>query len=253
MTKTLREAWEARAVQLEGRLASVLFKGLDDRANAVLHDWHVALVRNTFLPCLGHKAHILDLGCGYGRMASVLRDGDSSRFVVGQDFSFNYCRLFREGAGPSTIQANLTDLPFREHAFDGCIAITSLMYLDTNEVTSALAEVARVLRPGGYFLLVDPGEELRHLLKGLSVKSGPQTGGHGFFRSMYKELVSQVGLELISCGGNQKDTARILLSLGGHRGWQFWSRWIPRSDVRDKYTRLSLHRWILARAPFISG
>lgn len=245
-----RDAWEKRASLLEGRLASVLFKGLSECANEALHKWHVAVVQDAFLARLRTGARILDLGCGYGRMAPALEQGDTSRTIVGQDFSLRYCQLFKEGTALPIVQANLIKLPFQANTFDGCIAVTSLMYLETEELRVALDEIARILSPGGYCLLIDPGKELKSILAKLTLRdAGPETGGRGFSKADYRAIVSSAGFELADAGGNLRDTIKILLSLGGHWGWKLWSMLVRKNSVQGGYARFALHRWILARAP----
>jgi len=96
---------------------------------------------------------VLDLACGPGRhVAELARRGSH---VVGLDLS--RALLFaarRRGAGP-LVRGDMRRLPFRAAAFDVVLNLfTSFGYFASDaEHESVVREVARVLRPGGRFVL----------------------------------------------------------------------------------------------------
>ena len=91
---------------------------------------------------------ILDAGCGSGPIASALRDRGAT--VTGFDSSAGMLELARRRLGPDA-DLHLADLastlPFPDGAFDDAIAALVLHYLE--DWTGPLAELRRVLRPGG--------------------------------------------------------------------------------------------------------
>ena len=94
----------------------------------------------------------LDVGCGEGHNTRIL--AERGAHVVGVDISETFVRYAREAerAHPLGIryeQANAVELPFEEASFDFATAFMSLM--DIPETERVLAEVFRVLRPGGFF------------------------------------------------------------------------------------------------------
>jgi ubiquinone/menaquinone biosynthesis C-methylase UbiE len=98
----------------------------------------------------------LDLGCGAGwaaRMAKV--DGRAAR-VVGLDFSRTGLELARRHTprGVLWVQADGTSLPLPAAAFDRLFCNGALEHFP--DVRRGIAEVARVLRPGGRAVLIVP-------------------------------------------------------------------------------------------------
>lgn len=91
---------------------------------------------------------ILDVGCGAGPIAVKLRDRGA--IVAGFDSSAAMLELARKRLGPDT-DLRLADLasplPYPDGAFDDVIAALVLHYLQ--DWTGPLAELRRVLKPGG--------------------------------------------------------------------------------------------------------
>ncbi len=109
---------------------------------------------------------ILDAGCGSGPLFAALRDRGAA--VTGFDSSATMLELARRRLGDDA-DLHLADLgsplPFGDGAFDDVIASLVLHYLE--DWTAPLAELRRVLRPGGRlimavdhpFLNADPGAD----------------------------------------------------------------------------------------------
>ncbi|MEV6330077.1 class I SAM-dependent methyltransferase [Streptomyces sp. NPDC051909] len=112
----------------------------------------------------GEDGVVADLGCGPGHVAGWLA-GHGAAGVVGVDLSPAMVELgrarypaveFREG--------DLLRLPARDGEFTSAVALYSLIHLAPDELAPALAEIGRVLRPGGALLLsFHIGAEVRHL------------------------------------------------------------------------------------------
>jgi ubiquinone/menaquinone biosynthesis C-methylase UbiE len=96
---------------------------------------------------------LLDVACGFGRHAIPLAAAGFR--VTGVDRSGALLAEAQRRAGddalrPTLVRADYRDLPFGDASFDGALNLyTSLGYLGDEEDTNVLAEVARVLRPGG--------------------------------------------------------------------------------------------------------
>lgn len=99
-------------------------------------------------------ARVLDLACGTGRIAVPLAARGFA--VSGLDISNRVLEEAR-AAGPELDfrQGDMRELPWPEGSFDAVINMwTAFGYFATQaEDERALAEVARVLRPGGVFIL----------------------------------------------------------------------------------------------------
>jgi SAM-dependent methyltransferase len=99
---------------------------------------------------------LLDVPCGFGRHAIPL--ADAGYRVVGVDRSQALLNEARRRAGnsrrPKLARADYRDLPFPDASFDAAVNLfTSLGYLGDEEDTKALAEIGRVLRPGGRLVI----------------------------------------------------------------------------------------------------
>ena len=96
-------------------------------------------------------APVLDLGCGPGWDTARLA-GLGMR-AVGGDLSGEMLGLAREVTDRPLVQLDIGKLPFRDDSFAGLWCIASLLHVPKPEVPAALAEVRRVLRPGGLLAL----------------------------------------------------------------------------------------------------
>ena len=92
---------------------------------------------------------LLDTGCGDGFVATLLRR--RVREVVGVDVEPS--SAWEDGPGLTFSVANAEALPFADAAFDVVYSKDSLHHMDSPE--RAVAEYARVLRPGGTALIVE--------------------------------------------------------------------------------------------------
>jgi SAM-dependent methyltransferase len=95
---------------------------------------------------------ILDLGSGKGRFARIL--AGRGAHVIALDISPAMLAAAR-GAGLDCVRGSAQRLPFREESFDAAIAVEVFEHLDPRALDDACAELRRVLRPGGLFVLVD--------------------------------------------------------------------------------------------------
>lgn len=95
---------------------------------------------------------ILDLGCGKGRFARVLAARGAR--VVGLDVSAGMLAAARD-SGIACLRGSARRLPFATASFDAAIAVEVFEHLEPAAVADACAEIRRVLRPGGTFVLVD--------------------------------------------------------------------------------------------------
>jgi SAM-dependent methyltransferase len=101
----------------------------------------------------------LDVGCGRGWFGARVRD-ELGADVSAVDQSSRMVELARE-AGLDAREADVRDLPFDDDAFD-CAAANWMLY-HLPDVDEALAEIARVLRPGGRLGAITNGRD--HLLE----------------------------------------------------------------------------------------
>jgi ubiquinone/menaquinone biosynthesis C-methylase UbiE len=98
---------------------------------------------------------VLDVGCGKGRFARVLAESNAGVFVTGLDIS--EAMLACVPAGVERVAALMTLLPFAASTFDCVYATESLEH--AVEIDRAVAEMCRVLKPGGRLVIIDKNVE----------------------------------------------------------------------------------------------
>ncbi|MGH2721119.1 MAG: methyltransferase domain-containing protein [Actinomycetota bacterium] len=113
------------------------------------------LVREAIGAAPGER--VLDVGCGPGfTSAELLDDVGAEGSLVGVDLSEDMLAIAasRCTGRPATFRhADATSLPLPDRSFDAAVAVQVLEYV--TDVGAALAEVRRVLRPGGRVLVWD--------------------------------------------------------------------------------------------------
>ena len=134
-----RDLWEAHAGWWQA--------GFTDGADAEYVEQIVPLVAEH----LAGAADVLDVGTGEGQLARVAAGAAGARRVVGVDPSrAQLDEARRRGGGPLYMRAEAVGLPVPDGAFDAVLACLVFEHIDGMD--AAIAEVGRVLRPGGRFL-----------------------------------------------------------------------------------------------------
>src|ERR1700742_3429371 len=167
---------------------------------SMLYDNAQALSRR-FLSSLQHPIEwlnvpqggiALDVGAGPGPItASLARAAGPDGLALGVDISEPMlARAVRAEAGPQVgfLRADAQRLPFRDETFDAVISIAMLQLIP--EPSAALAEMVRVLRPGGRMAVMVPtvgraGALMRRL---------PDGGAHFFTDDEIADTLEDLGL-----------------------------------------------------------
>ncbi|MDQ3385121.1 MAG: class I SAM-dependent methyltransferase [Actinomycetota bacterium] len=93
---------------------------------------------------------VLDVGTGEGQVARLAVAGEATRVVGVDPTPAQVLEAAARGGGPAYARAAAAALPFPAARFDAVVAC--LVFEHIEAVDEAIAEVARVLRPGGRFL-----------------------------------------------------------------------------------------------------
>lgn len=166
------------------------------------------------------RARELDLGAGLGRHALALaRMGLEVTALDAAPGSLDAMRAaaLAEGLTLGLHQGRMTDLPFDTGAFDHVLSWNVIYHGDETVVAETLAEVARVLRPGGSFqctmlsarrLPVEqaraPGRELS---RNTWVFDGPGDKVHPHYFCDARGLLDlMAGFEVISLADREHET-----------------------------------------------
>jgi ubiquinone/menaquinone biosynthesis C-methylase UbiE len=106
---------------------------------------------------------VLDLGCGTGTLALLVKRAHRGAEVFGLDADAEALRLARtklEGAGVEVrLDRGLASaLPYTTESFDRALSSLFFHHLPSGLKVEAMREVLRVLRPGGEFHIADWGK-----------------------------------------------------------------------------------------------
>ena len=106
---------------------------------------------------LSQGAAVLDHGCGRGRHSAFLRNLGFR--VSAQDiFQHSWWRELPD-CFFQNVPADATHLPWRDGSFALVFDFAVIHYLTDSQLTAFIAEVFRVLAPGGYWILIEPNDE----------------------------------------------------------------------------------------------
>jgi len=93
---------------------------------------------------------VLEVGTGEGQVARAVHAANGAT-VIGVDPTVNQIvEAARRGSGPLYVRSGAEALSFPDASFDAVVCCLVFEHID--DVDGALAEVARVLRPGGRFV-----------------------------------------------------------------------------------------------------
>jgi len=156
-----------RPVEVDVQPGYSEWAGTYDQINSMLRA-EESSVRSLLAPRLRPGAVVLDAACGTGRHAAWLTA--SGYRAIGVDITAAMLRRAASAAPrASLVQGDILALPLTSGAVDA--AVCSLALCHVPELAPALAEIARVLRPGGALLVSDPHGRAAY------------AGGQGFYGS----------------------------------------------------------------------
>jgi len=95
-------------------------------------------------------SRILDCGCGTGHNLAWLGDFGA---VVGIDLNWTGLSFAKTRGNNTIAQATAANLPFPDRTFDLVTSFDVIYSLDDEVESAAIAEMFRVLRPGGFLVL----------------------------------------------------------------------------------------------------
>jgi ubiquinone/menaquinone biosynthesis C-methylase UbiE len=115
--------------------------------------YHVQLILEYF-GALSEK-RVLDVGCGKGRFARVLKERHPDASLTAFDLAEAMLRHVPPGIAPCA--GSMTALPFRSESVDCAYATESLEH--AVDIDAAVAEMCRVVKPGGRIVIIDKNKE----------------------------------------------------------------------------------------------
>ena len=159
-----------------------------------------------FLPHLRSGMQLLDCGCGPGSITVGLAEAVAPARVIGIDLNPGQLAAARDLAASRKmtrvrfVLADLYALPFPDASFDATFAHAVLQHL--REPARALAEIRRVLRPGGMAgvcdgdwgcCLVVPATPLLEHMQALEIRTRHFHGGNVYYARNLRRLLLEAG------------------------------------------------------------
>jgi ubiquinone/menaquinone biosynthesis C-methylase UbiE len=115
--------------------------------------WHVKLVLEHLGDASGKR--VADIGCGKGRFARIVKEHWPDAHVIAVDLA--EAMLAHVPANIERVAASMTSLPVAGDAMDAAYATESLEH--AVDIPAAVAELARIVKPGGRIVIIDKNAE----------------------------------------------------------------------------------------------
>lgn len=131
-------------------------------SDQIIRDKEVELIKN-FVSLAqekksGDKLMILDAGCGNGYTLTVLSENNSSNQLFGLEFTRELLAIAQNRNIPGCVldHGDVRDTPYQDSFFDLVYTERCLInILDYEQQKKALKEIARILKPNGYYLMIE--------------------------------------------------------------------------------------------------
>jgi 2-polyprenyl-3-methyl-5-hydroxy-6-metoxy-1,4-benzoquinol methylase len=179
----------------------------------------------------------LDAGCGYGPFSEAAARRGAA--VVSVDIGERLVALASARAASRGVVADARCLAFRDESFD--VVISSEMVEHTEAPERVIAELARVTRPGGLFVLTTPNRAWQWPVR-VASRFGlrPFHGLENFVAwPRLERLCAAAGLEVLAHRG--------LHPWPFHIGFQDAARYVERCLARGPMARLMVNQALVAR------
>ncbi|OAQ51591.1 hypothetical protein HTG_16165 [Natrinema mahii] len=147
---------------------------------------------------------LLDAGCGHGipalEYALDPSNGVDPELAVGLDLSRGQLETATRLVPDATLcQGEMTRLPFAADTFDAVTALYSLIHVPIDDHSTAIEAFARVLRPGGQFLLTEGWTEWAGSNPDW-LETGTEMQWHMAGAEATREQLEAAGFELVATG-----------------------------------------------------
>jgi len=147
---------------------------------------------------------MLDVGTGTGALAAAILCSDSAQKLVVMDIAHGMTRQAAKSLpAVSACDGDASHLPFADESF--ATAVSSSVYQWVDCLPKAFAEVARVLRPGGFFVVALFGEKTLCELRASHCQAIADSSGNRFSHVQSFPSVSEVSAAIDAAGLTHHD------------------------------------------------
>lgn len=230
----IKEYWLKRSIQYKDNPKGVVTKSIPDSINKYFEDWSIEQIALSIDKEKNNK--ILDVGCGYGRLAKQILKKYKNVNIYGVDISPVYVKLFNFGLKPycKAKVADVRKLPYVKGSFDLVFVVTTLVYLlREKDRIAAFKEMFRVLKKNGKLVIIERNPSgynlvtLGGLIEKLRNKGKRDITGVSFDKNTIESLL-------------EKTEGRLI----GYNGIPFFTLFLPfmfvANKISDKFLNLIL-------------
>jgi len=161
------------------------------------------------------RGNVVDLGAGSGRATVMVLQSRPGTTVTGLDRYTGYYGI--DDNTPERLRANariggvedrlrvqvgdMRQLPFSDAEFDGALSIAAMDHLRRDDIPLAIAETARVLKPGGEFLFVTINSDFWvHLMMPLAIHGHGGYWGWRANETLWRQRFDDGGFDVVETG-----------------------------------------------------
>lgn len=127
---------------------------------------------------------ILDLGCGVGR--NLIPLAKMGFDVSGIDYADEAIKQTKSLLEENKLRASLIEgdvykkLPYEDHHFDAIVSIQVIQHAYETDLTNAIKEIYRILKPNGYIFVTVCGRYSKGKVRPCLVKTAKNVAPHTF-------------------------------------------------------------------------
>lgn len=175
------------------------------------HLWDDHVNRYRFASKYVEDKRVLDIACGSGYGSHILETQGKAKKVIGVDLSaeaVTHAKNEHKETSIDFLRGTIVNIPFPQAQFDIVVSFETIEHVKNCEGT--LAEISRVLRPGGMLIISTPNRKLSS--PGKSISDRPDNPFHliEYTKDEFTLLLSDY-FEVIQIYGQRKLTKYFTL------------------------------------------